>query len=152
MATGNFSSGGSRPVLSEINVTPFVDVMLVLLVIFMITAPILYQGVNVNLPDTAFSPTPVKSHRGMTVTLSGSRDIYLEDRKYPLSQIATALAKSMEAAGTDPRTEKVFLRADRSVRYGFVVRVMDEIRKTGVEKLHLVTEIKDGAGDAKADM
>lgn len=152
MATGNFSSGAGRPVLSEINVTPFVDVMLVLLVIFMITAPILYQGINVNLPETAFSPAPVKSQRGMTVTLSGSEDIFLEDRKYPLSQIAGALAGSMEASGTDPRVEKVFLRADRSVRYGFMVRVMDEIRKTGVEKLHLVTEIKDGTKDPGADM
>ena len=152
MATGNFSSGAGRPVLSEINVTPFVDVMLVLLVIFMITAPILYQGINVNLPETAFSPAPVKSHRGMTVTLSGSEDIFLEDRKYSLSRIAAALAGSMEASGTDPRGEKVFLRADRSVRYGFMVEVMDEIRKTGVEKLHLVTEIKDGTKDSGADM
>ena len=126
--------------------------MLVLLVIFMITAPILYQGISVNLPQTAFSPAPVKSQRGMTVTLSGSEDIFLEDKKYTLSQIAAALARSMEATGTDPRGEKVFLRADRSVRYGFMVRVMDEIRKTGVDKLHLVTEIKDGTKDSGTDM
>ena len=151
MAIGNFGSGGNRSPLSEINVTPFVDVMLVLLVIFMITAPMLYRGINVNLPETSSSPIPVERHRGTTVTLTASESIFLGDSRYRLSEVASAMAESMRVAGTDPRTEKVFIRADESVRYGFMVEVMDEIRKTGIEKLNLVTELSDKK-DLETDM
>lgn len=151
MAIGNFGSGQNRSPLSEINVTPFVDVMLVLLVIFMVTAPMLYRGININLPETSSSPVPVERHQGTTVTLTASEGIFLGDSRYRLSEIASVMADSMRAAGTDPQTEKVFIRADKSVKYGFMVEVMDEIRKTGIEKLNLVTELSDKE-DLKTDM
>lgn len=143
MAAGKFNTGRSRSVLSEINVTPFVDVMLVLLVIFMVTTPILYQGIRVNLPQTASSKIPVKNQKQITVTVTGSGNIFLEDTSYPLSEIAGALGKLMAAEGTSPESGRVFLRADKSVKYGFVVKIIDEIKKTGVEKLSLITESKN---------
>ena len=151
MAAGKFNAGLRKSVLSEINVTPFVDVMLVLLVIFMVTTPILYQGVKVNLPQTASSKIPVKNQKRITVSVTGSGNIFLDDASYSLSEIGTALAKLMKAEGTAPESGRVFLRADKSVSYGFVVKVIDEIKKTGVEKLSLVTESKN-IRDKKADM
>ncbi len=146
MASGKFNTGRHRSVLSEINVTPFVDVMLVLLVIFMVTTPILYQGIKVNLPQTTSSKIPVKSQKQITVTVSGSGNIFLEDSSYPLSEIAAALGKLMAEEKTAPEEGRVFLRADKSVKYGFVVKVIDEIKKTGVEKLSLITESKTVKG------
>ena len=151
MAAGKFNAGLRKSVLSEINVTPFVDVMLVLLVIFMVTTPILYQGVKVNLPQTASSKIPVKNQKRITVSVTGSGNIFLDDASYSLSGIGTALGKLMKAEGTAPESGRVFLRADKSVSYGFVVKVIDEIKKTGVEKLSLVTESKN-IRDKKADM
>ncbi len=142
MASGNFNVGQRRSVLSEINVTPFVDVMLVLLVIFMVTTPILYQGIKVNLPQTASSNIPVRNQKQITVTITRSGNIFLEDASHPLRDIAAALGKLMEAEGTAPESGRVFLRADKSVSYGVVAQVIDEIKKTGVEKLSLVTESK----------
>lgn len=143
MAAGKFKTGWRRSVLSEINVTPFVDVMLVLLVIFMVTTPILYQGIRVNLPQTASSKIPIKNQKQITVTLTKSGKIFLEDSSYPLSQVAAALGKLMKAEGTAPENGRVFLRADKSVKYESVVKVIDEIKKTGVEKLSLITESKN---------
>lgn len=151
MAAGKFNTGWRKSVLSEINVTPFVDVMLVLLVIFMVTTPILYQGIKVNLPQTVSSKIPVKNQKRITVTLTGSGKIFLEDASYPLSEIGTALGKLMKAEGTTPESGRIFLRADKSVKYGFVVKVIDEIKKSGVEKLSLLTESKN-IRDKKADM
>ena len=143
MAAGKFNTGWRRSVLSEINVTPFVDVMLVLLVIFMVTTPILYQGIRVNLPQTASSKIPVKNQKQITVTVTGSGNIFLKDTSYSLSEISAALGKLMAAEGTTPESGRVFLRADKSVKYGFVVKVIDEIKKTGVERLSLITESKN---------
>ena len=151
MAAGKFNTGSRRAVLSEINVTPFVDVMLVLLVIFMVTTPILYQGIRVSLPQTVSSKIPVKNQKRITVTLTGSEKIFLQDTSYPLSQVADALGRLMEAERTTPEDGWVFLRADKSVKYGFVVKVIDEIKKTGIQKLSLVTESKN-IKDREADM
>lgn len=151
MAAGKFNTGSRRSVLSEINVTPFVDVMLVLLVIFMVTTPILYQGIRVSLPQTVSPKISVKNQKRITVTLTGSGKIFLEDTGYPLSLVADALGKLMEAEGTTPEDGRVFLRADKSVKYGFVVKVIDEIKKTGIQQLSLVTESKN-IRNKKADM
>lgn len=136
-------SGGrnSRSVLSEINVTPFVDVMLVLLVIFMITAPILYQGVNVNLPQTSSEPIPsVQREKKVVVTLTSEGEIFIEEDKYELSELKLQIREIVRKSGKDIRSEQVFLRADTSVPYGKVINVMNEIKKAGVEKLGLITE------------
>lgn len=140
MAIGSGGRNG-RTVLSEINVTPFVDVMLVLLVIFMVTAPILYQGVNVNLPKTTSDPIPsVQREKKVVITLTSKGEIYIEKDKYNLSELKLKIRQLIQSRGKDVRTEQVFLRADSSVPYGMVISVMNEIKKAGVEKLGLITE------------
>ncbi|MCZ6790851.1 MAG: protein TolR [Candidatus Dadabacteria bacterium] len=135
------NNGGGRTVLSEINVTPFVDVMLVLLVIFMVTTPILYQGVNVNLPKTDSQPMSSLDREGkVVVTLNSDGAIFIEKEEYSLSDLRIEIRKLMSEKGKDVREEDVFLRADMSVPYGTVVEVMSEIRNAGVTKLGLITE------------
>lgn len=146
MAIGGGNKNG-RTVLSEINVTPFVDVMLVLLVIFMVTTPILYEGVNVDLPQTKSTPIPsMQTEKKIVVTLTESRDIFIEDRPYSISDLKLAVREIVLDEGKELGDEQVFLRADSSVPYGFVVQVMNEIRKAGIEKLGLIT---DPSGEKK---
>lgn len=122
----------SQP-LSEINVTPFVDVMLVLLVIFMVTAPMFSQGLPVNLPEAA-APALV-SDKPLVVSISGKREIYLGDREVGLQNLKAALAKESQGA----KTPEVLLKSDQSVPYGLVVQVMSILKDAGVEKLGIVT-------------
>jgi biopolymer transport protein TolR len=138
MQTGK---NNGRSVMSEINVTPFVDVMLVLLVIFMVTTPILYQGVDVNLPKTESRPMPsLDRERKVVVTLNGSGEIFIEKERYTLDQLRIEIRKLMAERGKNLTDEDVFLRADTSVPYGTVVEVMSEIRNAGVQKIGLITE------------
>ncbi len=138
MQTGK---NNGRSVMSEINVTPFVDVMLVLLVIFMVTTPILYQGVDVNLPKTESRPMPsLDRERKVVVTLNGSGEIFIEKERYTLDQLRIEIRKLMAERGKNLTDEDVFLRADSSVPYGTVVEVMSEIRNAGVQKIGLITE------------
>lgn len=130
-----------RSVMSEINVTPFVDVMLVLLVIFMVTTPILYQGVDVNLPKTESRPMPsLDRERKVVVTLNGTGEIFIEKERYSLDQLRIEIRKLMAERGKNLTDEDVFLRADSSVPYGTVIEVMSEIRNAGVQKIGLITE------------
>ena len=138
MQTGK---NNGRTVMSEINVTPFVDVMLVLLVIFMVTTPILYQGVDVNLPKTESRPMPsLDRERKVVVTLNSSGEIFIEKERYTLDQLRIEIRKLMAERGKNLTDEDVFLRADTSVPYGTVVEVMSEIRNAGVQKIGLITE------------
>lgn len=138
MQTGN---GGGRSVLSEINVTPFVDVMLVLLVIFMVTTPILYQGVDVNLPKTESKAMPsLDREKKVVVTLNSEGEIFIEKDQYTLNDLRLEIRRIISEQGKEVREEDVFLRADTSVPYGTVVEVMSEIRNAGVTKLGLITE------------
>lgn len=138
MQTGK---NNGRSVMSEINVTPFVDVMLVLLVIFMVTTPILYQGVDVNLPKTESRPMPsLDRERKVVVTLNSSGEIFIEKERYTLDQLRIEIRKLMAERGKNLTDEDVFLRADTSVPYGTVVEVMSEIRNAGVQKIGLITE------------
>ena len=135
------SNGGNRTVLSEINVTPFVDVMLVLLVIFMVTAPILYQGVEVNLPKTTSKPIPsIQREKKVVVTVNEKGEVYIEKEKYKLSELKLKVRGMILGKGKNLENEQVFLRADSSVPYGTVIDVMTEIRKAGVENIGLITE------------
>ncbi len=128
--------------LTEINVTPFVDVMLVLLIIFMITTPILYHGIKVNLPQTRSSEIPVKSQKRITITLTSSGSVFIEDSDFRLSEIGDAVTAIIKKEGIELGSERVFLKADKSVDYGLVVAVIDELKKAGIEKLNLVTEFE----------
>jgi biopolymer transport protein TolR len=123
-----------RRVLSEINVTPFVDVMLVLLVIFMVTAPLLQQGIDVNLPKAKGKDLPPEERITLAIKKDGA--IYMNDN--PIS--ITDMRQKLEAISK--MNPNVFLKADKGVPYGFVVEVIGEIKDAGIERLGIVTEPK----------
>ena len=128
------SDNRSGRFLSEINVTPFVDVMLVLLIIFMVTAPMMQEGVDVNLPQAKGKSLPTKEKR-MTVTVTNKKMVYLNSRKVELSDLEDKLKKVFR----DRADKELCLKADEVVPYGFVVRVMSHIRSAGIEQLGMVT-------------
>ena len=139
MAIGS-TNGGNRGYLSEINVTPFVDVMLVLLVIFMVTTPILYQGVEVNLPKVSSKPIPsIQNEKKVVVTIDSNGNLYIEEDQYSLSELKLKVRGLILDSGKSLKQEQVFLRADSEVPYGTVIEVMGEIKKAGVENLGLIT-------------
>jgi biopolymer transport protein TolR len=120
--------------MAEINVVPLVDVVLVLLVIFMVTAPMLYRGLDINLPQTATNT--IKPEQRVVLTVERDRQIYLDKEHVPLVQLGPRL-KTLRLSNP---AVSVFLRADRDVPYGTVVQVMDSIKKAGIDKLGMVTE------------
>ncbi len=122
--------------ISHINVTPFVDVMLVLLVIFMVTAPILQQGVNVELPAVEAGPLVSDTEEQLVVAIDGEGRIHLNNT--PLDLIA--LGEKLIAIVKLRPERTVYLRADKDVAYGQVVAVMAAIRRAGITKLGMVTE------------
>ncbi|MBW1748801.1 MAG: protein TolR [Deltaproteobacteria bacterium] len=127
-------TNGDR-LMSDINVTPFVDVMLVLLVIFMVTAPMMMQGVDVALPETTSQPLAAKKEN-LIITINKKNEIYINTYQVTIDFLQEKLKKILEG-----RSDRgVYLRADRDIPYGFVVRVMSEIKAGGVEKLGMVTE------------
>jgi biopolymer transport protein TolR len=123
-----------RSVLSEINVTPFVDVMLVLLVIFMVTAPLLQQGVDVNLPKAKGKDLPPEER--ISLVIKKDRTIYMNDTPITIPQ----MHQKLEAISK--LNPNIFLKADKDVPYGLVVEVMGEIKEAGIEKLGMITEPK----------
>ena len=129
-----FGSDSDR-LISDINVTPFVDVMLVLLVIFMVTAPMMMQGVDVSLPETTSQPLAAKKEN-LVITINNQNQIFINNFQVAIDFLQEKLKKILE--GRDSR--EVYLRADREISYGFVVRVMAEIKAAGVDKLGMVTE------------
>jgi biopolymer transport protein TolR len=133
MELGNRNS--DRQVMSQINVTPFVDVMLVLLVIFMITAPMMQQGMQVNLPK-AESKAMENKDEPVIVTVDRSGRVFIEK-----GEIAPGQLKSRLITIFATRAKKeVFLKADRDVPYGDVIRTMAEVKGAGIERLGMLTE------------
>ena len=120
--------------MADINVVPLVDVVLVLLVIFMVTAPMLYRGLDINLPQTATNT--IKPEQRVVLTVERDRQIYLDKEHVPLVQLGPRL----QTLRLSNPSVSVFLRADRDVPYGTVVQVMDSIKKAGIDKLGMVTE------------
>ena len=121
--------------LGEINVTPLVDVMLVLLIIFMVTAPMLTQGVDVNLPQANAKALRSEEER-LVITVDANSRIFVGKQPMKFNQLSAALKAIVER-----RTDRqVYFRADRAVPYGFVVKVIAEVRNAGIEKLGMVTE------------
>jgi len=128
------SSQQNGTTISQINVTPLVDVMLVLLVIFMVTAPIIQQGVQVNLPQAKAGAIPGKEEQ-LVVAITRNGRIYLNDNPMTLPE----LGKKLRAISKIQRDKEVYLRADQDVRYGIVIRTIAEIKQAGIEKLGMVT-------------
>ena len=131
--------------MSDINVTPFVDVMLVLLIIFMVTAPMMMQGVDVSLPIATSDPLPTETEQLM-ITVDRDNQVFLNNYKVGLENLKEKLAKIIETRGN----HDVYMRADRDISYGMVVRVMSEVKAAGVENLGMVTiPFDDSRKDAK---
>jgi biopolymer transport protein TolR len=125
--------------LSEINVTPLVDVMLVLLIIFMVTAPMMQQGVDVNLPQEGGGNLDPSRER-LVITLAKNERIFLNDRRIDFPELEQTLRQASGA------TREVFLRADKDIPYGLVVRMMAVIKQAGIERLGIVTVPADDDG------
>lgn len=121
--------------MSEINVTPLVDVMLVLLIIFMLTAPHLQQGVSVDLPQVTMSAFPVKTDE-LVITVTEGKKVFLDDIEVEVERLGPVLEETLSGRAG----KEVYLRADQDVPYGFVVGVMAAARKAGVPGLGMVTE------------
>jgi len=127
---------------SQINVTPLVDVMLVLLIIFMVTAPIIQQGVEVNLPKVKAAALAGKEEQ-FIVSITRNRDVYLNDARISPEQ----LSEKLKAISVERPNRQVFLRADDAVPYGEVVRTMAAIKAAGIEDVVMVTEMPAGDED-----
>lgn len=121
--------------MSEINVVPLVDVVLVLLIIFMITAPMLQTGVDVDLPKVTTKPMPSEEER-VVVTLTKDRKVFIDRYEVPQEQLRDKLKAILDRKVN----REVFLRADQSLPYGEVMSLMNLLRESGVEKLGMVTE------------
>lgn len=128
-----------RPAMSEINVTPMVDVMLVLLVIFMVTAPLLNVGVPVDLPKTSAAPITGQDEP-LVVSVNSQGKVYLQETEIPIENLAARLGAITESK---PET-RIFVRGDRSINYGRIMEVMGVINQAGFKRVALVAELPVG--------
>jgi biopolymer transport protein TolR len=140
-----FESGQRGQFASQINVTPLVDVMLVLLVIFMVTAPMIQQGVEVSVPRVKASALPGKEEQ-FVVSITRNQEVYLNDTKLGLDQ----LTEKLQAIALARPDREVFVRADEEVPYGTVIRTMAAIKAAGIENVGMVTEMPQAGADAAA--
>ena len=132
------SGGNNKRFMSEINVTPLVDVMLVLLIIFMVAAPMMMQGVDVNLPKTTTKNIKT-TDEPLMLTVNKKNEIFLENHPVTLDRLELKIKKIFE----NRREKEVLLRADKDVPYGFVIDVMARVKNAGISKLGMVTEPLD---------
>ncbi len=140
---GGFRASGrrrqrARP-MNEINVTPFVDVMLVLLIVFMVTAPLLSAGVPVDLPESDAKPLAVEK-QPLTVTLNADGKIFIKDEEVPLDQLAAKLM----AASPQGLDERIYVRGDKAASYGTIMKVMGTINGAGFRHIALVSVQEPG--------
>lgn len=129
------STGGGRGPLSEINVTPLVDVMLVLLIIFMVSAPMMTTGIEVDLPKTHAPRMDIEEEK-LLLTITADQRVLLGETEVPYDRLEEALTTNERLQ----RDKELYLQADETVPYGFVARVMALIRRGGIEKLGMVTD------------
>jgi biopolymer transport protein TolR len=136
--------GAKGGVKSDINVTPLVDVMLVLLIIMMLVAPLLQQGVNVKLPTAANTVDKPETQGQTVVAIASNKAMYLNARQVQEGELGTKINELLE----NQKEKIVLIKADEEVEYGAVMTAMDQLRQAGIEDIGLVTERKKGAGSA----
>ena len=134
-------SGEDDEVLADINVTPLVDVMLVLLIIFMISAPMLHQGIEVALPKSEAPAIPSRNSDPLVLSVTRDGLVYLKDRPVHPTKLIEVLTPMLRGR----ESETVFLKGDRDVAYGRVVEILDLLHKGGISKIGMVTERSDEA-------
>lgn len=132
-----------RPPMAEINVTPLVDVMLVLLIIFMITAPLLVAGVPVDLPDSRAKPVEQQEEEPVQLSIIGDGKLYLGDEEISESALPGRLQAIAQADAGKEKPRQIMLRADKGLDYGRVMRVMGELNRAGLSRIALVTTGSD---------
>ena len=137
--------GNDDRLMSEINVTPFVDVMLVLLIIFMVTAPMMIQGVEVSLPEATSKPLSSEQEQ-LVITIDQNNQVYINDFRVSIENLKEKLMQITR----NQKADEIYLRADKTVAYGMVVYVMSEIKGAGIEKLGMITDpVDDTENDRK---
>ncbi|MGD9731250.1 MAG: protein TolR [Desulfamplus sp.] len=126
--------GGNDQLMSEINVTPFVDVMLVLLIIFMVSAPMMVEGVDVNLPRAAAAPLKT-DEENLVISIQNNSQVYLNDQAIDIALLTEKLQKILE----NVEKRDIYLKADKDISYGTVVEVMSKVKSAGVTSLGMIT-------------
>ena len=135
----NRAKGGSRVSLSEINVTPLVDVMLVLLIVFMVSAPLMQQGIEVNLPK-ANAGSLTQTDEPLLLAIKANRDIELDHKSYNLN----SLYEKLSAVAIAKPNLQILVQADQSVNYGLVAKVMAQVKRAKIHRVGLVTAPESG--------
>lgn len=133
----NKSKNKQKNFISEINVTPFVDVLLVLLIIFMITAPMLTGAVDVDLPKGDSSKQTKEKNKQIVLSISKNQEIYIDDKIIKMSNIKDRLVKITN----NNLSQKIYIKGDKSIDYGLIMRVIKKINESGFSKVILVTNI-----------
>ncbi len=128
-------TSGKKGLMSEINVTPFVDVMLVLLIIFMVTAPMMTHGVKVDTPQTSHEKMDIDA-KALIISIDGNRKVFINQYQLDADEVRDRLPGILDVR----QTREVYLKADKSLPYGLVMDVMSQIREAGIEKIGMVTE------------
>jgi biopolymer transport protein TolR len=128
-------SNGSRGTLAEINVTPLVDVMLVLLIIFMVTAPMIQQGVKVDLPEAKAAPVE-ETEKKLVLSLRTDRAIFVGEAEVQLDELEDKLRANPKAQAD----KEIYLHADKNLPYGFVVEVMAAVQRAGIPSMGMITD------------
>ncbi|SRR5579871_5837963 len=140
-----FEAGQRGSLVSQINVTPLVDVMLVLLVIFMVTAPIIQQGVEVNVPKVRAAALPGEEQQ-FVVSITRDKQLYLNDTRVDTDELTQKLA----AISAERPDRQIFVRADEEVPYGEVIRTMAAIKAAGIQNVGMVTAMPETAAASAA--
>ncbi|MCB9377966.1 MAG: protein TolR [Holophagales bacterium] len=130
------SHGEDEDILSEINITPLVDVMLVLLIIFMITAPMLHQGIEVALPKSEAQTLPTRAQDPLILSINRDGLVYVRDQPVHPTKLVEVLTPMLRAR----QNEMIFLKGDRDVAYGRVIEVLDTLRRGGIVQVGMVTD------------
>jgi len=142
-AAGGRTQRRRRPVMSEINVTPFVDVMLVLLIVFMVSAPLLTVGVPIDLPQSQAKALE-QNNEPLAISVNNQSQIFLQNDEIKLDDLLPKLKAIIDARG-GTSNDLIYIRGDRTVAYGMMMRVMGRISGAGYHRIALVTEVEQGS-------
>jgi biopolymer transport protein TolR len=129
-------SGGKKGGFSDINITPMVDVMLVLLIIFMVAAPMIHQGESINLPKTSSKMVPTDNEKYITMSIDKSKKILIDGQVVEFDNLKKEILSNAKLQ----EKKEIYLEADKTIPYGFVVKIMSVVRNSGVSNINLITE------------